>query len=50
MIPPRSLVLFFGERVERVTACDLARVAGTIAAVAAGDGETQCLKVRSDEV
>jgi hypothetical protein len=33
-----------------VASRDLRWVQGTITAVAAGDGETQCSKVRSDEV
>ncbi|HEX5550483.1 MAG TPA: hypothetical protein VFX36_06605, partial [Nitrospira sp.] len=32
------------------TDCDLRWVQGLVAAVAAGDGETLCSKVRSDEV
>ena len=34
----------------RIVACDLRWVQGSVAAVALGDGETHCSKVRSDRV
>jgi hypothetical protein len=49
MVVPSSLFLFLKEG-GRAASCDLRWMQGLIAAVAFGDGETQCPKVRSDNV
>ena len=50
-INPSKLACFlFPKEGGRVACCDLRWMQGLIAAVALGDGETQCAKVRSDNV